>query len=255
MAQVEGGDLLVIQRGSEAGHRRSSETGRNSTTSGWNDGPWWRDGAVKRHLGVVSGLAEGSTLCRANAESYATEFFAAQGGLDEAAKRATQGVSESNPVRSSHIFIAIQAVGFDADEALFRQPATEKNDSGVQDAEDKDHQVVFAVYLHDPVHNIDFSTLTQPFPRKWAEWLDAENVAEGEMQLPEEIVEIVHAGGVDPREWVSEWLDELLSLGLGVVAQRYVARRMGVGEGGIGKGKAAAIDAGAGEIARANLGI
>jgi hypothetical protein len=37
-------------------------------------------------------------------------------------------------------------------------------------------------------------------------------------------------GGVDPRDWVAEWLEESLSLAVGVVAQRYVARRMGVGE-------------------------
>ena len=43
--------------------------------------------------------------------------------------------------------------------------------------------------------------------------------------------------GVDPREWVAEWMEETLSLAIGNIAQRYVARRMGVGEGGIGRGK------------------
>ena len=62
--------------------------------------------------------------------------------------------------------------------------------------------------------------------------------------------------GVDPREWVAEWVEETLSLAAGVVAQRYVARRMGVGEGGVGKGKmraeqASTVESGAGEAARA----
>lgn len=59
--------------------------------------------------------------------------------------------------------------------------------------------------------------------------------------------------GVDPREWVAEWLEETLSLTVGVVAQRYVARRMGVGEGGIGRGKRReeVVESGGGEAARA----
>ena len=73
--------------------------------------------------------------------------------------------------------------------------------------------------------------------RKWAAWLDASSASADEAALPESIQEIIAAGGVDPREWVAEWMEEILSLGVGVVAQRYVARRMGVGEGGLGRGK------------------
>jgi hypothetical protein len=275
MSQVEGGDLLVLQRGSESSQRRPSEVGfSGGKQSGWNDGPWWRDGRSKRDMSVVNGLTEGTKLCRASAVAYATEFFASRGGLEEAAKLATENLSESNPVRSSDIFLAIQAVGFDADEAQFDGPPEEKTkedkESGLQEEKTRDSMVAFALYLHDPIHSITFSTLTQSFPRKWADWLDAPNVAGGTSdadesrdrdrreslpQLPEEIIEIIRAGGVDPREWVAEWVEEILSLGVGVVAQRYVARRMGVGEGGIGRGKAksASIDAGAGEAARAGM--
>ena len=79
--------------------------------------------------------------------------------------------------------------------------------------------------------------------------LSAEASAGG---LPESIMEIIQTGGVDPREWVAEWMEEILSLAVGVVAQQYVAKRMGVGEGGIGRGKKRAEeDATAGEAARA----
>lgn len=37
MSQVEGGDLLVVQRGHESSSRRS-----NDGAAGWRDGPWWR---------------------------------------------------------------------------------------------------------------------------------------------------------------------------------------------------------------------
>jgi hypothetical protein len=252
MAQVEGGDLLVIQRGSESSQRRASDAAYRGGASGWNDGPWWRDN-TKRDIGAVQGLREGTKLTRASAEAYANEFFAARGGVEAVAKQATEHLTESNPTRSSDIFLAIQAISYEAEEELFQGPSEEKKESGLQ--EEKDEFMVFAVYLHDPIHGISFSTVTQAFPKKWVQWMDAENVAGADMQLPEEIVEIIQSGGVDPREWVSEWLEEIISLGVGVVAQRYVARRMGVGEGGIGRGKAreAMIETGAGEAARAGV--
>jgi len=261
MVQVEGGDLLVLQRGSEASQRRPSEIGfssSNNKAAGWHDGPWWRDGRTKRDMSIVNGAVEATKLCRASAAAHAAEFFAARGGLEEAARLATHDLSADNPVRSSDIFVAIQAAGLRADPALFAAPpdlpaAADAAPGLVQDAPPPDELVAFAICLHDPVHAIDFATMTQAFPRQWAAWLDAENVADADMQMPDEIVDIVRSGGVDPREWVAEWVEEILSLGVGVVAQRYVARRMGVGEGGIGRGKTkeAAIEAGAGEAARA----
>ncbi|TID19472.1 hypothetical protein E2P81_ATG06639 [Venturia nashicola] len=256
MSQVEGGDLLVIQRGSESGHRRASDVGFRGGSSGWNDGPWWRDGGVKRDLGTVQGLREGTKLVRISAESYSNEFFAARGGVEEAAKQATQILSETNPVRSSDIFLAIQAIGYEMDGDLFAGPTEEKAETGLQETEEKDEVIAFAVYLHDPIHGISFKAISQAFPKKWAQWMDAENVSGPDNQLPEEIVEIIQSGGVDPREWVSEWLEEIISLAVGVVAQRYVARRMGVGEGGIGRGKAPRqelADVGPDEAARAGI--
>lgn len=115
-----------------------------------------------------------------------------------------------------------------------------------------EESIVFAIYLYDPLHSLSFSALSQPFPQKWAAWLDASSASADEAALPESIQEIIAAGGVDPREWVAEWMEEILSLGVGVVAQRYVARRMGVGEGGLGRGKRRAQDEDiSGEAARA----
>lgn len=257
MAQVEGGDLLVIQRGSEL-KQRGSLDGYRGGGGGWNDGPWWRH-ADKRDLSIVKGLAEGTKLTRVSAESYSDEFFAARGGLEAAAKQATEVLSETNPVRSSDIFIAIQAISYPAATDLFgTSSSTDAKESDGQEATEDEELVVFAVYLHDPIHGISFKTVSQSFPAKWAEWLDApantEAVGE-EQHLPQEIREIIESGGVDPREWVSEWMEETISLSVGIVAQRYVARRMGVGEGGLGKGKAreANLEDGAGEAARAGI--
>ena len=258
MAQVEGGDLMVIQRGQESTQKRGSEEGyTGSSTSGWSDGPWWRQDTEARNLGAVRGLVEATKLSKVSAESYSNEYFSTRGGLEEAAKQATEVLSDSNPVRSSDIFLAIQAINYTASNDLFGGSASEdkrSEDGVVNPQEEPDELISFAIYLHDPIHGITFSTVTQTIPAKWTEWLDASaSPGSPEPSLPEEIAEIVNSGGVDPREWVAEWVEELLSLGVGVVAQRYVARRMGVGQGGIGKGKGRqeALESGGGEAARA----
>ncbi|KAK4160165.1 maintenance of telomere capping protein 1 [Cladorrhinum sp. PSN259] len=268
MAQVEGGDLLVVQRGQE------SSSASNQSTAGWRDGPWWRasDPNSPRNLGIVGGLVEGTKLCRANADGYASEYFAARGGVEAARQRALEPVSESNPVRSSDIFLSVQAVSLSGGKALFAPSSTaqkeKEDDDESSEDEDENEQVCFAVYILDPVHDIQYSAVSQAVPAKWIRWLDAapgswtpedEEEEEFEAQfgkVPDEIRAIIESGGVDPREWVAEWVEEALSLSVGVVAQRYVARRMGVGEGGGMKGKAKVEDVmadGGGEAARAGL--
>ena len=247
---------MVIQRGHESGPRRNSDANPTKfTTSGWSDGPWWRQTSEPRNLGAVKGLVEGTKLSKASAESYASDYFAARGGVEEAAKQATEVLSDSNPVRSSDIFLAIQAISHPAPADLFGGLTTRTPQDGILDPDSAtDDLLCFAVYLHDPIHGITFHTLTQPLPHRWLDWLDAPSEpSDADPQPPPEIAEIVDTGGVDPREWVSEWVEEVLALGVGVVAQRYVARRMGVGEGGIGRGKKRAhmVEDGAGEAARA----
>ena len=257
MAQVEGGELMVIQRGQESSRRRGSDVGgfTGSSNSGWSDGPWWRQSTETRNLGAVKGLVEGTKLSKVSAESYANDFYTARGGLEKAAQQATEVLNESNPVRSSDIFLSIQAIEHQSSSDMFGESSKEKSDTGMVDPEEEPEKLVaFAIYLHDPIHGITFSTITQTLPQKWIEWLDASaHSSESDSTLPPEIADIIESGGVDPREWVAEWVEETLSLGVGIVAQRYVARRMGVGHGGIGKGKARqqALEFGGGEAARA----
>lgn len=255
---------MVIQRGQEAAPRRGSEAAgyTGSAMAGWSDGPWWKQDNEKRDLAAVKGLREGTKLAKVSAESYSTDYFAAKGGVEEAAKQATEVLSETNPTRSSDIFLAIQAISYEADKDLFGGPSTPgpSAEGAIEPVSEVEEQVAFAIYLHDPIHGIAFHAITQAMPQKWVAWLDnltsrpdAPSTDGEEFSLPDDIRQIVENGGVDPREWVSEWVEELLALGVGIVAQRYVARRMGVGEGGIGRGKKReeTVDAGAGEAARA----
>lgn len=280
MSQVEGGDLMVIQKGQEASPRRGSDSNGNNKSSrpvgGWNDGPWWR-AADKRSINAVKGAPEGSKLAKASAESYAGEYFAPRGGVEEAAKRATETLSESNPTRNSEIFLAIQAVSQTVAADMFGDGGKEGSEEeaaegGMRDvspdAPTTTEEIAFAIYLHDPIHGIAFQTLTQSVPSQWLTWLDSDADAEtgsDEEALPESIAEIIAGGGVDPREWVAEWVEETLTLGLGVVAQRYVARRMGIGEAGKNakgkgvlrpdRGASEMVESGGGEAARALGGM
>ncbi|KAL1297544.1 hypothetical protein AAFC00_006116 [Neodothiora populina] len=259
MSQVEGGDLLVIQRGSESRARSVSDAAYKGSVlggnSGWTDGPWWRDENQIRDIAAIRGVVEGTKLARANAEAYANDFFASRGGIEEAAKQATQVLSESNPVRSSDIFLAIQAITIAGDKSLFQGSPLKKDDADATvptPEEEIEDTTAFAIFLHDPIHSLSFSALSQSFPAKWSAWLDESSA--GPDALPESIREIVESGGIDPREWTAEWMEETLSLSIGIIAQRYVAKRMGVGEGGLGHGKAkerADEAAAAGEAARA----
>ncbi|KKY29078.1 hypothetical protein UCRPC4_g00267 [Phaeomoniella chlamydospora] len=276
MSQVEGGSLMVIQRGQESSPRR--EDGRPSNTAGWSDGPWWRaTSGGKRSINAVHGLVPGTKLARASAESYATEFFAPKGGIEAAAKIATESLSETNPTRSSDIFLSIQAIREKetlGQSDLFAPSSTEKSqdsESPIQEpTSTPPEQIIFAIYLHDPIHSIAYSTVSQPIPASWVDWLDAtydpnSPDPESSSELPQSIISLISSGGVDPREWIAEWVDEILQLGIGVVAQRYVAKRMGVGESsgvGAAKGKMKAgmdggevVGAGAGEMARAVAGL
>ncbi|EER29515.1 hypothetical protein D8B26_003931 [Coccidioides posadasii str. Silveira] len=270
MAQVEGGDLLVVQRGQESGPRRGPESGASlKPTAGWNDGPWWRYVSPKqpRSISAIKGAVVATKLARASAEAYANEFYAARGGVEEAARQASEILSESNPVRNSDIFLSIQALSQPVSSELFQAgPSGESEPTSevVEPKADIEEEISFAVYLHDPVHGIAFHTISQSIPQRWIEWLDAsapetdtdDSSEAAQFFVPEAIAEIIESGGVDPREWVAEWVEDALTLGVGVIAQRYVARRMGVGEGGVGKGKmkveqATVVESGAGEAARA----
>lgn len=169
-------------------------------------------------MNATIGLQEGIKLARVAAESYAA---------DHAKEAAEQTVTAENPTRKSNIFLAIQPTIHSADDLV----------SSVTDEESADEEMVvsFAIHLHDPEHNISFSTLSQALPLQWLIWLDAPPPADirpGEWVLPEAVQDIMDAGGVDPREWVVEWVEEAVGLSVGVVAQKYVAKRMRVGEAG-----------------------
>ncbi|PTB37868.1 uncharacterized protein TrAFT101_005258 [Trichoderma asperellum] len=234
MQQVEGGELHVVQRGHESSHPRS-----NDSSAGWDDGPWWRQVDQPRELGVVKGLVEGTKLCRVNAESFATEYFASQGGIEAVRAQARSGDGEPGAIRTSDLFLSVQAIVTDQDKTLFgRTSAAEKEKKESDDSEEENEEEFrFAIFIVDPVHEIEYATISQPFPAKWARWLEAPRPMTPESgdeeslhnRVHEDIRSIVETGELDPREWVAGWVKDSLALSVGIVAQWYVARRMQVG--------------------------
>ena len=65
---------------------------------------------------------------------------------------------------------------YNEDKSLFADDGRkeEREGAGVAEPDEDDQEsVVFAIYLHDPLHSLSFSTLSQAVPAKWAQWLDA----------------------------------------------------------------------------------
>ena len=221
MQQVEGGDLMVVQKG-----------GGRADTSGLG-GPWYKE-MRKRELNAAAGLQEGIKLAGVAAESFAREFLRADAAEEEPSKE--------NPTRKSNIFLAIQP-------SIHSPDAVGK----VEEGQVEDQVVSFAIHLFDPVHGLSFSTVSQALPAQWLEWLDAPppaGTAPGEWAVPEVIRNIMDIGGIDPREWIVEWVEEAMGLAVGVVAQRYVAKRMRIGDSGSHGMKGKGVSTG-GEEARA----
>ena len=129
--------------------------------AGWGDGPWWRDDR-SRNIGAVKGLAEGTKLVRVSAESYGNEFYSSRGGLEEAAKRAAEELSESNPVRSSDIFLAIQAISHpDQYGSIPTMGKEDSDDTPTEGAAKSTELITFAVYLYDTrTHHLLQHTVT-----------------------------------------------------------------------------------------------
>lgn len=192
MQQVEGGGELtmVVQKGKER-HRRGS------------------DHDQQRDLNLFKGeLEQAKKLAAANVEDYVRNNKALpQEETKTTEESSDKKVEETSPsVRTSDIYLSIQPIAFESASEQKADPTTITPTS---------NSFSFVVYLSDPDHDITFSTVSQAFPYQWAEWLDK----------PDDAFKNFDA---DPRDWVIDWVEEGLGLAVGVVAQSYVTKRMGV---------------------------
>lgn len=176
-------------------------------------------------------LIDGEKLANANLENAIKEYKKAEIAKEKKEreeekkdeKEVKQEEVEVNEIVKSNIFITIQ-------------PITTKLDSKPQEVDSIDsplstsiidsHNATsfsFTLILKDITNNITITTRTQPFPLRWAQWLDGEQLKlndAGDVELD--------LDNVDPKEWVKDWIRQGLNLGVGVLAQEYVIKRMGI---------------------------
>lgn len=176
-------------------------------------------------------MIDGEKLANANLENAIKEYKKAEIAKEKKEreeekkdeKEVKQEEDEVNEIVKSNIFITIQ-------------PITTKLDSKPQEVDSIDsplstsiidsHNATsfsFTLILKDITNNITITTRTQPFPLRWAQWLDGEQLKlndAGDVELD--------LDNVDPKEWVKDWIRQGLNLGVGVLAQEYVIKRMGI---------------------------
>lgn len=158
----------------------------------------------QRDLNVFKGeLDQAKKLAAANIEDYVHQTKSQKEEGEESQEQ------QSSPVRTSDIYLSIQPMAF---EKTTKEDG--KNDTS-SISPSSESTFCFVIYLSDPDHGITFNTVSQAFPFQWAEWLDK----------PDESFKGFDA---DPRDWVIDWVEEGLGLSVGIVAQSYVTKRMGV---------------------------
>ena len=141
-------------------------------------------------------------------------------------------IDDDKEMLKSNIFLAVQPISVgklvqqrQGEEGKEEAKVVEENAS-TQDLIIESHNAEsfsFTLILNDITNNITITTRTQPFPLRWAQWLDGEKLRNVRNEAVEEEDE-----SVDPKEWVKDWIRQGLNLGVGVLAQEYVIKRMGI---------------------------
>lgn len=201
-SQVQGGIRIFVD---QWGHPNKSE----------ND----EDPAGQRRLNLFHGkITDGDKLAFANLDNAIKLFDKAhQEVLKQQKDAQEQEESVGTEANISDIFVSILPIGV---------PQDSKGSKGDIVTTDSRHpgNFSFTVILKDITNDISTITRSQGFPMKWVGWLekDSEPKPSTEQTDTEEDVDVV-----DPSDWVKEWVEEGLSLSLGVAAQNYVIERMG----------------------------
>lgn len=161
-----------------------------------------RKGHDRRQVGSDDVAQRHLNCARCSIESGAKLAMASITEAEKLTGTQTEQSETENPdIRISQIYIAIQPI---------LTPSTEEDN-------EKAGEFLFIVTLKDFKHDTEIVTASQAFPADWATWLDTEN-------------EQFASSLFDPREWIITWVEQGAQLALGVVAQRYVADRMGLSD-------------------------
>ncbi|KAL3237511.1 DUF5427 domain-containing protein MTC1 RNJ42_01045 [Nakaseomyces bracarensis] len=225
-SQVEGGIRIFVDEWGRPNRSNSISTVVNLEQM--KDGkPIVESSEPRVKLNLFTGkISDGEKLAFANIDNSIKlfnkaheEYFKQQKtteGEGEAEKSNTDGKSDSND-RISDIFISILPIAIPA------KDDTKSDDMIITDT----HQAgnfSFTIVLKDISNNITAITRSQAFPANWVEWLEGNHEKKKEKKSEDDDEE----EDVDPGEWVKDWIEDGLSLSVGVLAQTYVIKRMGL---------------------------
>ncbi|CUM65059.1 uncharacterized protein PRCAT00002681001 [Priceomyces carsonii] len=157
-------------------------------------------------------IIDGEKLCAANLDSAVKDYQKITKDQEESQSKESSA-NELDKINKSNIFISIQPISSKVSQD--DQKAATSEGPMIIEANNSD-SFAFTLILKDVTNNITLITKSQPFPYRWSKWLAGD--FEGSSDFDD----------VDPSEWVKSWIKDGLSLSFGVLAQEYVAKRMGI---------------------------
>ncbi|KAF8213408.1 maintenance of telomere capping protein 1 [Mycena galopus ATCC 62051] len=161
-----------------------------------------------RDLGAVEGFEAAAKLAQANLDELMKNNTGATSSKPES--------SVQTPTTYSHLYLRIQP--------FLTSFAFPTSTSSSEDPAPAPGQLQFLIYLCDPSHKLTQSTVTQSVPGDW--------LAEGMWEK---------------YDWVEDLVAEALRVGVEVIGQEYVVKRMGWGSGGETKSASTEAEAAAAE--------
>ncbi|KAG5419588.1 hypothetical protein I9W82_003356 [Candida metapsilosis] len=193
-----------------------------------------KNGSNEVKLNLFYGkLIDGEKLANANLENAIKEYKKAEMAKEKKEKEEQKEQKDEKEEKSkeedtheivkSNIFITIQPITTKLDSKPQEADTIDSNSTVSTIDSHNNTSFSFTLILKDITNNITITTRTQPFPLRWAQWLDGEQLKlndAGDVELD--------LDNVDPKEWVKDWIRQGLNLGAGVLAQEYVIKRMGI---------------------------
>ncbi|CCH46859.1 hypothetical protein BN7_6461 [Wickerhamomyces ciferrii] len=168
----------------------------------------------KRHLNLFEGkIIDGEKLIFANLNNSIKEF--------EKVTKNSENKDEEDSKRSSNLFISILPI------RSSNNKSNSEDDSIISIDNQSNESFSFTLILKDITHDISIITRSQPFPIKWAHWIDGSISQDDDDESKQSKEPKDDDEEIDPSEWVKDWIDDGLSLSFGILAQSYVVKRMG----------------------------
>lgn len=214
----------------------------------------------KVQLNMFNGkIIDGEKLCFANLDSSIKDYIKIL-QLEEESKKIDENENENEStnnnndhnekikeINKSNLFISIQPITTNKNDEENSTTADEKNRNNepIFIESNNSNSFSFTLILKDITNDITIITKTQSFPLKWSRWLsgdikefkslfnnededEGKNEQENKDENNNEEEDDNNNIGIEPSEWVKDWIKDGLSLSFAVLAQEYVVKRMGI---------------------------